>query len=106
MVRACRAVRAGTGGAGSDIAQGITIELASSCSIPAGDTVQVYFTAAAPSSTGSFYFNVTTSTSALATSNVVTVGTAAGNLTAASYAYGENTTYTITRRTRGGYNHG
>jgi hypothetical protein len=87
---------AGTGGAGSDIAQGLTIELASSCSIPAGDTVQVYFTADAPSSTGSFYFNVTTSGSALATSNVVTVGTAAGNLSAATYAYGQNTTYTIT----------
>ncbi len=87
---------AGTGGAGSDLAQGLTIELASSCSIPAGDTVQVYFTADAPSNTGSFYFTVTTSSSALVTSNVVTVGTAAGNLTAATYAYGASTTYTIT----------
>ncbi|MGA3218479.1 MAG: hypothetical protein ABSE77_05275 [Acidimicrobiales bacterium] len=86
---------AGTGGAGSDIAQGLTIEMGGSCSIAAGVTVQVDFTADAPSSTGSFYFTVTTSVSALATSNLVAVGTSAGTLSASTYAYGETATYTI-----------
>ena len=59
-----------------------------SCTIAAGDTVQVYFTADAPSSTGSFYFTRhALPASALATSNVVTVGTSAETLTASTYAY-------------------
>jgi hypothetical protein len=86
---------AGTEGAGTAIIEGLTIELDSGCTIDAGSPVQVYFTADAPSSTGEFYFTVTTSGSALATSNVVAVGTSAGTLTASSYSYGESTTYTI-----------
>lgn len=86
---------AGNGGAGTTILNGVTIELDSGCTISAGSPVQVYFTADAPSSTGDFYFTVTTSGSALATSNVVAVGTSAGTLSAASYSFGESTTYTI-----------
>jgi hypothetical protein len=86
---------AGTEGAGTSIIEGVTIELDSGCTIDAGSPVQVYFTADAPSSTGDFYFTVTTSGAALATSNVVAVGTSAGTLTASSYSYGESTTYTV-----------
>jgi hypothetical protein len=86
---------AGTEGAGTTIIEGLTIELDNGCTIDAGSPVQVYFTADAPASTGDFYFTVTTSGSALATSNVVAVGTSAGTLTASSYSYGESTTYTI-----------
>ena len=86
---------AGAGGAGTAILEGVTIELDSGCTIAAGTAVQVYFTADAPSSTGEFYFTVTTSSSALATSNIVAVGTSTGTLAAASYSFGASTTYTI-----------
>ena len=78
------------GGSARTSASGITIELSSSCSISAGNTVEVYFTADAPSATGSFYFTVSTSSNGtLATSNTITVGTSAGNLTASGYGFGE-----------------
>jgi hypothetical protein len=87
----------GAGGPGTAIAGGLTVELGSSCTITGGSTVQVYFTADAPPSTGSFYFTVTTSAnSTLATSNTVTVNGSAATLTAALYGFGANTTYTIT----------
>ncbi len=70
---------AGTGGAGTSGTEGLTIELAGSCTITAGGPVQVYFTADAPSSVGSFYFSVTISgNSTLTASNLVTVGTSGG----------------------------
>ena len=92
---------AGAGGAGTAILEGVTIELDSGCTIAAGTAVQVYFTADAPSSTGEFYFTVTTSSSALATSNIVAVGTSTGTLAAASYSFGASTTYTISGIARG-----
>jgi hypothetical protein len=87
---------AGTGGAGTALTAGITIELGSSCTINAGQTVQVYFTADAPTTSGTFYFTVTTSNnSTQVTSNTVTVGASASSLSAVSYGFGTNTTYTI-----------
>jgi hypothetical protein len=87
----------GAGGVGTDLTSGITIELGSSCSINAGSSVQVYFSADAPVSTGTFYFTVSTSSNGtLVTSNPITVGTAAGNLTASGYGFGQNAQYTIT----------
>ncbi len=94
---------AGAGGVGTDLTSGITIELSSSCSISAGNSVQVYFTADAPSATGSFYFTVATSSNGtLATSNTITVGTSAGNLTATGYGFGSNAQYTISNVTVSG----
>jgi hypothetical protein len=88
---------AGAGGAGSDLTSGITIELGSACSLSAGNTVEVLFNADAPSSTGTFYFTVSTSSNGtLATSNNINVGTSAGNLTASGYGFGSNAQYTIT----------
>ena len=87
---------AGAGGAGTAAATGLTIELGSSCAISSGSSVQVYFTATAPPTAGTFYFTVTTSgNSSLATSNTVTVSSSAATLTAALYSFGANTTYTI-----------
>ena len=87
---------AGAGGAGTDVTAGLSIELDSSCVISAGNTVQVYFTASAPSTTGSFYFTVTTSANAtVATSNAITTGTSTATLAAALYGFGANTTYAI-----------
>jgi hypothetical protein len=94
---------AGAGGAGSDLTSGITIELGSGCSISAGNTVEVFFTADAPSSTGTFYFTVSTSSNGtLATSNNINVGTSAGNLTASGYGFGSNAQYMITGATVSG----
>jgi hypothetical protein len=94
---------AGAGGSGTDLSTGITIELSSSCSINAGNTVEVYFTADAPSTTGSFYFTVATSTNGtLATSNTINVGTSAGDLTASGYGFGSNAQYTISNVTVSG----
>ncbi len=94
---------AGAGGAGTDLSTGFTIELSTSCSINAGNTVQVYFTADAPSATGSFYFTVATSTNGtLASSNTVNVGTSAGDLTASGYGFGSNAQYTISNVTVSG----
>ena len=88
---------AGAGGAGTDLTSGITIDLGSGCSINAGSSVQVYFTADAPATIGTFYFTVSTSSNGtLATSNTINVGSAAGNLTASMYGFGDNSQYTIT----------
>ncbi len=87
---------AGAGGAGSATAQGLTIELGASCTIPAGTAVQVSFTAGAPSATGNFNFTVVTSTNSTpATSNTVTASTTVASLSAASHGFGADTTYTI-----------
>lgn len=87
---------AGVGGAGSSAATGLTIELASTCNISAGSRVQVDFTANAPSAAGSFYFSVTTALNTTAAlSNSVVVGPSGPSLSAASHAFGANTTYTI-----------
>jgi len=86
----------GVGGAGSATATGITIELASSCTIGAGNTVEVDFSADAPSATGTFTFTVTTSANTTpATSNPVTVGASGATLSAATVAFGANTTYSV-----------
>ena len=93
-------IQSGTGGAGglgTDLSSGISIELGSSCNIGAGSTVEVYFSAEAPPSTGTFFFTVSTSSNGtLATSNTISVGTSAGNLTASMYGFGDNAQYTIT----------
>jgi hypothetical protein len=87
----------GTGGLGVYSVAGIQVELGSSCTIPAGSSVQVYFTVAAPATAGTFYFTVSTSSnSTTATSNEITVGTAGVSLSAISVGFGANTTYTLT----------
>jgi hypothetical protein len=87
--------QAGTDG-GAFSATGVTIDLDSLCSTGAGTKVEVDFTANAPVSTGTLGFTVTTSENDTpASSNGVTVTPAGPVLTAASYAFGANTTYTI-----------
>lgn len=93
---------AGSDGAGTATATQLTVALGSSCAIDAGDTVHVYFSANAPGSAGSFYFTVTTSSEGTgATSNNISVGVSSASLTALHYAYGDNTTYTISGVTVG-----
>jgi large repetitive protein len=88
-------VQAGTNG-GAYSANGITVDLQSACSLAHGTAAQVDFTVNAPASTGNFTFAVTTSkNSSPATSNTITVTPAGPVLTAASYAFGANTAYTI-----------
>ena len=85
----------GVGGAGSATSSGMQIFLASSCSITAGSSVTVSFSAAAPAS--NFYFSVATSANITpSTSNTISVGSSASTLTAGSLAFGANTTYSIT----------
>ena len=87
---------AGSGGAGSATASGISIFLIAGCSISAGTPVSVSFTANAPASAGTFLFTVTTSSNVTpATSNTITVGTSGATLSAASHNFGVNTTFTI-----------
>ena len=87
---------AGVGGAGSATTSALTVELAKTCSFSAGQKVEVDFNADAPSSTGTFHFNVTTSkNTTLASSNTITVGSAGPQLAATTVAFGANTTYTI-----------
>jgi hypothetical protein len=87
--------QAGTDG-GAYSATGVTIDLDSLCSTGADTKVEVDFTANAPASTGTLGFTVTTSENDTpASSNGVTVTTPRPVLTAASYAFGANTTYTI-----------
>lgn len=87
--------QAGTDG-GAYSAVGITIDLDSLCSTGANSKVQVDFTANAPVGTGTLSFTVTTSENDTpAASNSVTVTSPRPVLTAASYAFGESTTYTI-----------
>ena len=92
-------VQAGTNG-GAYSATGLTIDLNASCSLSSGTKAEVDFVADAPASTGTFSFAVTTSkNSSPATSNTITVTTAGPVLTAATYAFGANTTYTIDNAT-------
>ena len=87
---------AGNGGAGLATTSSILIYLLSSCSISAGTSVSVAFTASAPATTGSFYFTVSTSSNVTtATSNAIAVGTSGATLSALSHNFGVNTTYTI-----------
>ena len=88
---------AGQGGPGAATAGGITIYLLSSCSISAGTSVTVSFSANAPATVGTtFYFTVTTSSNVTpSTSNTISVGTSGATLTAASSIFGVNTVYTI-----------
>ncbi len=88
---------AGVGGTGSATATAAIIELSSQCSLSAGQKVEVGFTADAPSSTGTMHFDVSTSKNATpASSNSLTVAVAGPQLSAASVAFGANTTYSIT----------
>jgi large repetitive protein len=92
-------VQSGTNG-GAYSATGLTIDLGTSCSLSSGTKAEVDFNADAPASTGTFSFAVTTSNnSSPATSNTITVTTAGPVLTAATYAFGANTTYTIDNAT-------
>jgi hypothetical protein len=73
---------------------GLTVVLNNSCSISAGSTVEVDFTADAPVMSGTFTFAVTTSANGtLARSNVVHV--VGPTLSADSYMPGASTTYTV-----------
>jgi hypothetical protein len=88
-------VQAGTNG-GAYSATGITINLNNACSLTSGTKAEVDFVANAPTATGTFSFAVTTSkNSSPATSNTVTATTAGPVLTAATYGFGANTTYTV-----------
>jgi hypothetical protein len=88
---------AGMGGAGRASPTAVTIELSSSCSLSAGQNVEVDFTADAPSTTGTMYFDVSTSKNAApASSNSVTIAVPGPQLSAASAQFGANTTYSIT----------
>jgi len=92
-------IQAGTNG-GAYSATGITIDLNSSCSTAPGTEVTVLFTASAPFATGTLTFTATTSQNDTpAVSTGVTVTTAGPILTAASHAFGANTTYTISEVT-------
>ncbi|HUC14061.1 MAG TPA: hypothetical protein VMS00_06385, partial [Acidimicrobiales bacterium] len=67
---------AGSGGSGTDTAGTVTIELGSTCTISAGSSVEVIYTANAPAATGTFNFTVTTSGDTYpATSNQISVST-------------------------------
>ncbi len=86
----------GVGGAGSASAVAVTIELSSSCSLSAGQQVEVGFTAGAPSATGTMYFDVSTSKNATpASSGPITIAVAGPQLSAASAQFGANTTYSV-----------
>ena len=92
-------VQAGTNG-GAYSATGLTIDLNASCSLSSGTKAEVDFKADAPASPGTFSFAVTTSkNSSPATSNTITLTAAGPVLTAATYAFGANTTYTINNAT-------
>jgi hypothetical protein len=88
-------IQAGTNG-GAYSATGLTIDLQGACSLGSGTKAEVDFKANAPASIGTFSFAVTTSeNSSPATSNTVTTTAAGPVLTAATYAFGANTTYTV-----------
>ncbi len=87
---------AGVGGGGASTAGILTIDLNGNCNITAGSRVEVDFEATAPAATGHFDFNVTTVMNATpAASNAVAVASSGLTLSAASRAFGANTTYTI-----------
>jgi hypothetical protein len=88
-------VQSGTNG-GAYSATGVTIDLQGACSLSSGTKAEVDFRANAPASIGTFSFAVTTSqNSSPATSNTVTTTAAGPVLTAATYAFGANTTYAV-----------
>jgi len=88
-------IQSGTNG-GSDTTSLVTVELQSSCSIAAGSNVDLDFSAAAPTSVGSFTFGLSTSrNTTAATSNTITVNSSGISLAAGTYGLGANTTYTI-----------
>jgi len=88
---------AGEIGPGTDLVSEVSIDLEASCSIAAGNTLVVEFNADAPAAAGNLYFSVTTSANSTATtSNAVTIGTSGATLSAASVAFGANTTYSLT----------
>ncbi|HMK96294.1 MAG TPA: hypothetical protein VK425_02045, partial [Acidimicrobiales bacterium] len=85
----------GTGG-GAVTSSLIVVNVVSSCTLSAGDTVEVDFSAEAPLNTGSFYFQVTTSANLTpATTNPVSITASPPTFSAGTGALGANTTYTI-----------
>ena len=89
-------IQPGTGGAGSASTTAVTIELSSSCSLSAGQEVEVDFTAGAPSTTGTMYFDVSTSKNTTpASSNSVSIAAARPQLSATSVQFGANATYSV-----------
>ena len=95
-------VQSGTNG-GAYSATGLTIDLQSSCGLSSGTMAEVDFRANAPTSTGTFSFAVTTSkNSSPATSTSITATSAGPVLTAAAYAFGANTIYTVNDATVAG----
>jgi hypothetical protein len=75
---------------------GFEVTLSSACSIAAGNTVQVDFTAFDPASTGTFTLGVTTDLNGTtASSNAITVTSVPPTLSAGVSSIGTNTTYTI-----------
>ena len=85
------------GWCGNDTAATVTIELGSTCTISAGASVEVIYTADAPAAAGTFNFTVTTSGDTYpATSNQISVSTSGSSLTASPLSFGANATYTIT----------
>lgn len=87
--------RQGSDGGGVS-ASVVTVDLASSCSLDAGDEVKVSFTALAPAAAHTFYFSVTTSRNpSPATSNPVIIASSPPALSAASEGLAASTTYTV-----------
>ncbi|HTW07950.1 MAG TPA: hypothetical protein VME46_10585 [Acidimicrobiales bacterium] len=86
---------AGEAGPGIDSPSDLIIDIQSSCSIPAGATVEVDFTVFAPITIGNFDFSVGTSGSSAQVSNLVAVGTNGATLVAVSRSFGANTNYSI-----------
>jgi len=75
----------------------ITVQLLSSCTVEAGDVVEVDFRAGSPGSTGSFDFTVTTSANTTpGTSNGISVSATPPTLSATVAALGANASYTVT----------
>jgi hypothetical protein len=86
----------GSGGAGIDSAATVTIELNSTCAIAAGTSMEVIYTADAPTATSTFNFTITTSGDTYpTTSNEISVSSSGSSLTASSLSFGANATYTI-----------
>ena len=74
----------------------LTVDLASSCNVAAGDEVEVDFTASGPTAIGDFTLAVTTSgNNAPGVSNTLTVEPTPPTLSASSVVLGANATYTL-----------
>ena len=88
---------AGVGGAGRASTTAVTIDLSSNCSLSAGQDVEVGFSAGAPSTTGTMYFDVSTSENATPdSSNSIAIAVAGPELSAVSAQFGARTTYSVT----------